>query len=63
MEQEIQELQETLTTVCNAVLLFYHVGTWGKEQRRLWTQYTGTEEATTTNLCNRVRKALEIVAK
>ena len=40
-----------------AVLLFYHGGTWGKESREKWLELTGTEEATTVNLCKCVRAA------
>jgi hypothetical protein len=40
-----------------AVLLFYSGGGWGPESQAMWLELTGTDDATTKNLCNFVRKA------
>lgn len=40
-----------------AVLLFYSGGGWGPESQAYWLELTGTEECTTRNLCDFVRKA------
>ena len=41
-----------------AVLLFHSDSPWTSEKRQQWKALTGTDEATTRNLCDTVRIAL-----
>ena len=46
--------------LARAVLLIHRGGRWSGQDRILWTSLTGTEEATTKNLCDLARRlALE----
>jgi len=42
-----------------AVLLFYHAGPWTNAVSCEWWNLTQTEEATTRNLCDTVRAAID----
>jgi hypothetical protein len=44
--------------LAHAVLLFHRGGEWTDQDRALWQQYTGTNEATTKALCDFARSLL-----
>ena len=49
---------ERLEAALKAVLLFHSGEMWGEESRKRWFELTGTNDCTTKNLCDCVRKAL-----
>lgn len=53
--------EQEMTSALMAVLLFHGGGEWDEEKRNLWRTLTGTDEATTKNLCDTVRAALPVI--
>ncbi len=52
------EARDALIASCRATLLFYKVGAWTATDAALWLILTGSEDASTRNLCDTVRAAL-----
>ena len=47
-----------LLDALEAVLLFYTVGPWDEAKKTRWWNLTQTNEATTKNLCDNIRKVI-----
>jgi len=58
MNNDTDVFVPTLTQVVEAMLLFHRGGPWTAADGRHWAFLTGTEEATTRNLCDAARAAL-----
>lgn len=50
---------QALVDALRAVLIFHHGGEWTAENRKAWRSMTSTTEATSRNLCDCVRSALD----
>lgn len=50
--------EAALVNAAKAVLLFHSSGEWTEQKKLEWFLLTQTSEATTKNLCDTIRKAL-----
>jgi len=60
-ELRVEELERELDkrgALLRAVLMFYKAPPWTPRDAEVWTEHTGTEEATTKNLCDAIRRGI-----
>jgi hypothetical protein len=51
-------VSERMALALEAVLMFHAGGDWDDSKRLRWREITGTEDASTRELCNHVRRVL-----
>ena len=54
----MSDAQESLRDALDAVLMFHSGGPWTDEKRLKWRHIVGTDEATTKQLCDHIRRVL-----
>ena len=56
--EELEPVVKQLLEACEAVLLFYNAPEWDRRHTEQWQKLTRSSEATTVNMCNAVRAAV-----
>lgn len=55
---ELAQQREDKDRALRAVLLFFSEGVWNHKKQELWTKLTETQECTSKNLCDMIRRVL-----